>query len=124
MDTLVKRFVLKMKLHKITVSPVYQCALLAGFLSRNGSTATVVQGYITLGNQAVRHYWVHAHGSDIDIVSQLSKTPIPFQLERTIDDTVEVRAEGNLYDSQFELYTSDAKQFWKERPQCLRNFKI
>lgn len=124
MDQLVKRFGLKMKLHKITVTPVYQCALLVGFLTRNGFSAEIVQGYITLGNQAVRHYWVHADGSDIDIVTQLAKTPIPFQLERTIDETVEVRPEGNLYDSQFELYTTDAKEFWKQRPQCLRNFRI
>jgi hypothetical protein len=124
MDQLVKRFGLKMRLHKITVSPVYQCALLVGFLNRSGHSAEIVQGYITLGNQAVRHYWVQADGSDIDIVTQLSKTPIPFQLERTIDETVEVRQEGNLYDSQFELYTTNAKEFWKERAQCLRNFKI
>ncbi len=121
MDPLTNRFVLKMKLHKINTNPVYQCGLFVGFLKKHGhADAEIVQGYVTLGNQAVRHYWVNVNGQDIDIVTQLAKTAIPFQLERTVDDTVEIRPEGNLYESQYELYTTDAKEFWK----CLRNFKI
>lgn len=127
MDQIVKVFTLKMKMHKINVPPVYQCALLVGLLRRKGfDDASVEKGYITFNNQAMRHYWVQCQGKSIDVVTEVAKRygapAFPLQLETELSEGTEVVQQGD-WDTLFELYTTDQKEFWKQRPAQLKSFK-
>lgn len=127
MENIVKSFTLKMKLHKVNVPPVYQCALLVGLLKRKGfDDAKVQNGYISFNNQAMRHYWVKCNGKDIDVVTDIAvrygAPPIPLQLETSVSEDTEVLKQ-NDWDTLYELYTTDQKEFWKQRPAQLKSFK-
>lgn len=116
-----------MKLHRINVHPVYQCALLLGYLKRRDIEAKIQEGYITFMGQATRHYWVEdTHGNVYDIVTEYARKSgaphIPVQLEKTLSEDTKV-TESPYSPEEFESYTKDPKIFWASRPIALRNFK-
>lgn len=124
-----ERLLLKLKMHKIQISPVYTCALLVGVLKKQGlDDARIQQGYVTFGDSACRHFWVTANGQNYDIVTELGKksnpmiSALPIQLETTVDPSVKVQ-EFEEFKLQLELYETNPKEFWKQKPRVLYTFK-
>ena len=127
----------KMRLHRIQVPVVYQCAILHAYLKKNGTESELVQGFVTImGQGACRHYWVELQdGTQLDIATELGARFAPdiskyvMKLERYTDanrfDTDEKSAlivQEN--ECLFELFTKDPKQFWKGKPKALEKLKF
>ena len=113
-----KRFALRLKLHKIVCSIVYQNALLQK--SIHGSR--LVEGYTLCENQACWHCWVI--GPD-DVIYDVGKS---LNISYTYSDSIpegstEMKHEqiDNNKDL-FKLYTEDIKKFWKDAPIKVKKF--
>lgn len=131
------RLAFKMKLHGLKIPVVYQCALLVGVLQRNGKNATIESGFIIFGDVACKHYWVKCEGNNLDIGTKLGQlySPhlacVPVQLVYELDESikrVDLESEENKKISMeseihYDLYNKDPKEFWKQKPRTLRNFK-
>ena len=122
-----QRLILRMKLHRITVHPVYQCALVLGLLKKHGLEGTIQEGYITFMGQATRHYWVEdQNGTVYDIVTEYARASgapaLPVQLEKTVSEETKV-AESPYSPAEFDQYIKDPKIFWAQKPLALRSFK-
>ena len=139
MDEHIRKFCLKMKMYKVECSSVYQCAMFQGYLQRFGIESEVKQGYCVIDDGKAgfcTHYWVQVAGDGgdpIDIMKHLSamyrphvanfKTelfldPPPPGLERA--DDPKVVKENEL---QYESFTNNPKQFWKDAPMTIKRFK-
>lgn len=126
MDQLVKRFCLKYRVKKLNCSVIHQCALLIGFLKRNGiPDAVMKKGFCTCAAAACRHYWVQVGNDRIDISREISKfhTPeleyIPVTLSEEIDEKTK---RIDLQDAKiveeherlFDMWEENPSNFWKE----------
>lgn len=132
------RLVNKMRLHKINVPVVYQCAVLQTWLKKQGIESEVVQGYVTIMNTgSCRHYWVETpDGTQYDIATAIGARFAP---ELTKYAMKLVRDPGNVKrfdedeksqkivkenESLYELYVSEPKKFWTEKPKDLNKLKF
>lgn len=133
----VTRLAFKMKLHKLKIPVVYQCALLIGVLKRSRRESELVSGFILYGDVACKHYWVVSQGENLDIATKLGTlyspelASMPVQLVYELPDgtkRVDLEDDNNKIviesDSHFELYKTDPKEFWNQKPNSLRNFKF
>lgn len=135
MDEHVHRFCLKMKLYRVECSSVYQCAMFQGYLQRFGISSEVKQGYCVIENGKggyCSHYWVQVGDEKIDVLKQISAmyrphvanfetelcTEEPTDVERA--DDAKVVKENEL---QYESFTKNPKQFWKDAPMSVKRFK-
>lgn len=137
MADLCNKFVLKMKLHRVKIPVVYQCATLIGYLRRFGIDSQLKQGFIVFGDTCSKHYWVEtAQGESLDVSTELGlkynpelaavqirlETTEPENIQR-VDLEEENRAVFIESQAHFDLYISDPKAFWDQRPLSVRNFK-
>ncbi len=126
MEEHLTRFNLKMKVYKVECSSVYKCAMFQGYLKRHGIDAVVKQGFCVLGDNACRHFWVEdvADGTKLDVVAP---TGLKTVLMETIGPDIKRIDEGNKLVSenelQYESFTKNPKQFWKDAPLSVKKFK-
>ena len=120
--------VLKMKMYKIQVPVIYQCALLVGYLKRFGIESRIQRGYLSMVGSSCPHYWVETREEQLDIATELGVRyqPNMAQIPKSLDYTQppDTKSFGEFSDELYELYEKNPKEFWKKRPQCLRNFKV
>lgn len=132
------RLVNKLRLHKITVPVVYQCAILQTYLKKQGIESEVVQGYVTIMNTgSCRHYWVEtSDGTQYDIASALGARFAPEMSKyvmKLVRDPGNVKRFDEDQESQqivkqnealYELFINDPKKFWTEKPKSLSKLKF
>jgi hypothetical protein len=132
-----QKLVNKMRLRRIQIPVVYQCALLQRFLAKNGVESKVVEGFMSImGQGSCRHHWVETvDGKQLDIGTVMGMRIAPemsqfiMKLEHETSaprvDTDEQSAKiVKDNESLYELLVTDPKKFWTEKPKCLKEFKM
>jgi hypothetical protein len=102
-----------------------------GFLKRQGVQSSVRQGFCIVDDKAYRHYWVEtSDGEKLDIIKSLAPPEMALlstELVEHLPDDEERADKGNKLvsenESQYELFTSNPKQFWKDAPMSIKKFK-
>jgi|CryBogDrversion2_11_1035321.scaffolds.fasta_scaffold07733_2 hypothetical protein len=114
----VKRIVLRLKLRKTEGTIVHHNAL----LSRSIKDSKLVAGYALCMNQACWHCWVEGpDGTKYDVTREI----VPFEYSTEVPEGYQ-QMSHELIDKNielFKLYTDDRKQFWKDAPKSVRDFK-
>lgn len=128
----------RLRIKRIQCPIVYQCALLVSYLKSKGIDATVKKGFIEFAGNCCPHVWVETtDGQQLDIgtaygmkfAPELSKFGIklveePSENSKRMDTENEHKKMTQETEFQYDLYTSDTKQFWKDRPLSIRNLKL
>jgi hypothetical protein len=114
-----KRIALRLKLRKVEGSIVHHNAILA-----RASKGKLVEGYVLCIKQACWHCWVDKDGERMDVYSQMPGA-IPFEYSETIPEGYEEMIHENIDENKraFKLYQENPKQFWKDAPKKVREFK-
>ena len=128
----IRRFAMRMKLHKVGGSPVHHCALLCKHLAVVGISSTIVKGYCVTPGEICEHYWVRTRdeGLDLDVAFEMACLYTPDlkdinkmlleQIPEEMKDVEIIKAEDSA--RLFELFTTDPKTFWDESPITVRSF--
>ena len=120
-----KRLALKMRLNKIENCGIAAPILLNELLAKQGFTTKVVQGYVSLGSDTIWHIWVKCNDTDLDIAPVLVDPDYQggggIMLSETYEEGCPQENQQVTY--QWELYQKDSKQFWKETPMKVQNFR-
>jgi hypothetical protein len=121
---IVKRYSLRVKLHKVEKEAVFIQAILCELLNKvgGGTSHRLVQGFCTAHGESCYHIWVKndATSEDIDVIRYL------FPEYQTILTQEEVPGalKDQLTVDLFELYESgDYKEFWKKAPKKVLDFR-
>ena len=75
--------------------------------------------------QACWHCWVKTEdGKRLDIYSQMQGA-LPFEYSETIPEGYEEMTHENIDENKriFNIYQDDQRQFWKDAPKKVREFK-
>ena len=127
MEDIQKRLALKIKLNKIENCGIAAPILLNELLAKKGYTTKVVQGFASLGPETIWHVWVECEGKQLDIAQVISKLYDPNHNSDgiTLSETYEDGSpkENQQVTAQWELYQQDSKQFWRETPMKVQNFR-
>ncbi len=116
----IKRFALRLKLHKQTDVAVKSCALvLKHILNKKG---TIVQGYaMTEFGEKLQYYWVEDdNGTVYDICFEIAKLREPriadinFTLTKEAPENFE---KDDQNQELFKLYLDEPNKFWKSIPR-------
>jgi len=116
----VKRLVLRLKLHKTEGTIVHHNAILA----KQIKGSRMVSGYALCQNQACWHCWVEdSEGKKYDVSSGILS--MPFEYSSDVPENCKEMEHEMITENKrlFELYKRDPKQFWKEAPKNVREFK-
>lgn len=129
-----KRFAMRIKLHKVGGSVVHHCALLQRALEHEGIKARVVKGIciVPRTREICEHYWVRTEddGLDLDIGYEVGclYSPELMAVDTVLLDTVPEGFTKPETDPEnirlFELYMSDPRTFWLEAPMKNKNILI
>lgn len=121
-STLVKRFVLRLKLRKQIGNAVQNCAaFLRGELNRHGE---IVQGFAVVAdtNEKLQYYWVEdMSGNVYDVCYEIAllNNPVVEKLKYTLvkecwDTEFDKDDEAQEF---FKLYRDEPSKFWKSVPR-------
>jgi len=139
MEDIVRRLALRLKMHKISGSPVHHIAILKKILDNKGIKTEMIKGYCVIPDtkEACDHYWIREieTGLDFDIAFEVAKLrspelqslhPVLLEtihpgLTRSDETEWQIRRENERL---FELYQQDPKAFWLEAPQDVRDFRL
>jgi hypothetical protein len=141
-EQLFQRFILRLKLNKVKCSVVYQCALLKTLFKKHGIESEIKQGFILLAvgseTTACRHYWVATGSKNYDVATALGLKyapelmdllvnlvdTIPDDAKRLDTETAENRMILDENETAYERYVNDPKNFWADRPNSIKCFRV
>lgn len=117
----VKRFTLRLKLHKVEGTVVHHNAL----LKRTIPDSKLVQGYVLSNDgSACWHCWVQdSAGNRYDVASTLSAL---FEYSETLPDGFKEMQHENITSNKelYAVYTENQKTFWDQAPVSVKKFKV
>lgn len=122
-----KKLALRIRLNKIENCGIAAPILLNEILAKKGFKTKVVQGFASLGSETIWHVWVECEGVQLDIAQVLTKLHDPdynsdgVSLSETYEEGCP--KENQQVTAQWELYQKDSKQFWRETPMKVQNFR-
>jgi hypothetical protein len=127
MESVLRRLALKIRLNKIENCGIAAPILLNEILAKKGFKTKVVQGFASLKEESAWHVWVECDGVQLDIASTLHQLKNPEEplSHVSLSETYEEGCpqENPQVTAQWELYQKDSKQFWKEMPAKVQNFR-
>jgi hypothetical protein len=118
----VKRFALRLKLHKKVGDAVQNCGMfLRDVLKKKGE---IVQGFaVTDGGERLQYYWVEdTSGIVYDVCFEFAKLNSPaveslkYELVRELWDTYD---KDDHNQELFKLYLDEPSKFWKSVPRMV-----
>ena len=132
----VRKFALRLKLHKVGGGAVHHVALLIKALDVQGIKCKMVKGYCVVPEtkESCDHYWAQTdEGLDLDVAFEVARLrspdmgnihpvlldTVPEGFQKTDKDEILIRDDNERL---FELYNSNPKLFWSECP--VKNFKL
>jgi hypothetical protein len=118
-----KRIYLRIRLNKIEESIVYNQALIIKHLHKHGIQAELKQGYVQSGKDVCWHCWAEHEYTKYDYIAYILNniiyyTSIPENHKEQTHDMIDTNKK------LFELYHTDQKEFWKNAPKKIREFKV
>jgi hypothetical protein len=122
---IVKRYSLRVKLHKLEKEAVFIQAILCELLNKVGGgkpSHRLVQGFCTAHGESCYHVWVKndATSEDIDIIRYLFPEYQTFLTQEEVPGALKDQLTVDLY----ELYASgEQKDFWKKAPKKVLDFR-
>lgn len=115
-----RRFALRLKLHKKTGDAVQNCAVfLRDELKRKGS---IIQGYaVTEDGEKIQYYWVEDDKGDVyDVCFEFAKlnNPVVENLKYTLSkECFDSFNKDDHNQELFKLYLDEPSKFWKTVPR-------
>ena len=122
------RFFLKLKVNGLRNPGIYGNILLGEYLHHRDPhcAAELVQGYLTLGNQTCWHVWVDdgggGGGRPLDIIRASVESDVDFEYATEVPAGTTAERDDEIT-RQYELYLEDRKEFWKQAPAKVKNFR-
>ena len=116
----IRRFALRLKLHKKTGDAVQNCAVfLREELHRDGE---IVQGYaVTEDGEKLQYYWVEdSQGNVYDVCFEFAKlnNPVVENLKYTLVKEIWETFDKDDHNQElFKLYQDEPSKFWKTVPR-------
>ena len=137
MEAIVNRLALRLKMHNVGGSIIHHVALLKKALDQQGLKSEMIKGFCVImeTKEVCQHYWIRADGMDLDVAFAVAKLrnpelqalhPVllescPPGLNRSDESESAIRI-GNLH--LFDLYQRDPRDFWREAPPDVRDFRV
>ena len=127
MEDQVRRFAMRIKLHRLSGTVVHHCALLRRMLPFESQ---LIKGYCVSPGDVCEHYWVRVGDLDLDIGYEVACLYTPelrdlqtMLVEKIPDELkhVEVKRQDDN-ERLYELYITDPGTFWSEAPVDVRRF--
>lgn len=122
-----KRFAMRIKLHRIGGTVVHHCALLRRTLSYDSE---FIKGYCISPGDICEHYWLRIGDLNLDIGYEIAclytpelrnlQTMLVEEIPEELKNIEVKRQEDN--ERLYELYMKDPGTFWSESPADVRRF--
>lgn len=127
MEDQVRRFAMRIKLHRLGGTVVHHCALLRRILPFESQ---IVKGYCISPGDICEHYWVRIGDLNLDIGYEVAclytpelkdlKTMLVEEIPAELKNVEVKRQDDNQ--RLYELYLLDPATFWSESPVDVRRF--
>ena len=123
MELIQKKLALKIRLNKIENCGIAAPILLNELLAKKGYKTKVVQGVASIGAERAWHVWVSCDGTQMDIAPIIVDPNYKNDGSVSLSESDSCEMSDQQVVSQWELYQKDSKQFWKEIPMKVQNFR-
>lgn len=137
MASVVERFALRLKVHRIGGTIIHHVALLKRSLDQKGHKTRMIKGFCVIEEtkEACEHYWLRdtdtGYDMDIGFAVATHRSPelktlrpvlletLPPGLTRSDEGDNQIVAENSRL---YELYQADPKAFWTASPREISSF--
>jgi len=125
----VRKAALRLKMFKITDSPIRMCMYGQKVMRKAGIETEIVSGWALCAGQSCFAVWLEdSRGNKYDVPGELAKLREPemgeYMLTKDEPDEGFKRFDDGTVEIEFETFEKDPKKYWKDSSKQIRSLKI